>query len=34
MIYNKTFFCREDPMPKLLLPALKHMTETTVHQTM
>ncbi|PSR82549.1 Alpha/Beta hydrolase protein [Coniella lustricola] len=33
MIYNKTFFCREEPMPELLMPALKHMSETAVMET-
>lgn len=34
MVFMKTFFCRENPMPELLLPALKNVSETGVNETM
>lgn len=34
MVYNKTFLCREDPLPELMMTAMKHSSETTVGQTM
>lgn len=34
MVYNKAFLCREDPLPELMMTAMKHLSETTVGQTM
>lgn len=35
MVFNKTFVCREDPLPELLMPAFKNLSEDkTVYGTM
>lgn len=34
MLFNKTFVCREDPVPSELMPAFKHLSEDkTVYGT-
>jgi L-proline amide hydrolase len=35
MAFSKTFVCRDDPFPEMLMPALKHLSEDkTVYGTM